>query len=168
MADAVKIRNFRPEDLKRLQDIAVEAWKPIYAEYRRKLGDEIFEQVFPGGSERKRGQVASFAEKSPERLLVAETPEGKVVGFATYYVNQENKVGMVGNNAVDRTAGLKGVGQALYAEVFRRMREEGMTLAKVETGFNDEGHAPARRAYERAGFGANGEHTEDTTYYKKL
>lgn len=168
MADAVKVRDYRPEDLERLQDIAVEAWKPIYDEYRRKLGDEIFEQVYAGGSERKRGQVASFAERSPEHLVVAETPEGKVVGFATYYLREDIKVGDIGNNAVDRSCGLKGVGQALYAEVFRRMRAAGMTVARVDTGYNDEGHAPARRAYERAGFGANGEHTESTLYFKKL
>ena len=166
--DNVIIRPYRPEDLPRLQEIAVQAWTPIYAEYRRKLGDEIFEQVYAGGAERKRGQIASFAEKSPERMVVAETPEGKVVGFATYNLREEIKVGDIGNNAVDRTCGLKGVGQALYAEVFRRMRAAGMTVARVDTGYNDEGHAPARRAYERAGFGANGEHTESTLYFKKL
>ena len=39
-----------------------------------------------------------------------------------------------------------------------------MTYAKVATGLDD-AHAPARRAYERAGFDIK---VEDVTYYKKL
>jgi hypothetical protein len=44
------------------------------------------------------------------------------------------------------------------------MKEQGVKVATVLTGL-DEGHAPARRAYEKIGFEKNLKHI---TYYKKL
>jgi hypothetical protein len=43
------------------------------------------------------------------------------------------------------------------------MREQGVIVAMVETGA-DEGHAPARRCYERSGFGL----LVAARYFKKL
>ena len=40
----------------------------------------------------------------------------------------------------------------MYGFALQRMREAGMTAATVGTG-GDPSHAPARRAYEKAGFG---------------
>ena len=40
----------------------------------------------------------------------------------------------------------------MYELVLERMREQGMLLATVGTG-GDPSHAPARRAYEKVGFG---------------
>ena len=44
-----------------------------------------------------------------------------------------------------------GIGTALTLFALERLREAGMGVAMVETG-GDPGHAPARRAYEKAGF----------------
>jgi hypothetical protein len=40
----------------------------------------------------------------------------------------------------------------MYRHVLARMREGGMAVASVGTG-GDPSHAPARRAYAKAGFG---------------
>lgn len=165
MTAEIKIRSYEPEDLPRLQDIAVRAWQPIYEERKRLIGEELFNMFCPIGSECKREQVQLFAERTPEHMIVAVDAAGCPVGFATYYINQENRTGMIGNNAVDKTSGLKGVGQALYAEIFRRLKEAGMEAVQVNTGL-DAAHAPARRAYERAGFGEA--RFESVTYVKKL
>ena len=61
------------------------------------------------------------------------------------------KFGNITNNALDPHCGEKGVGQEMYQAVLERFRAEGMKAATVQTGL-DEAHAPARRAYERAGF----------------
>lgn len=161
----ITIRPFKPEDLPRLQDIAVRAWIPIYEERKRLIGEDLFNQLFPTGSECKREQLRAFAEQTPEHMVVAVDGEGCPVGFATFYINQESKIGTLCNNAVDKTSALKGVGQALYAEVFRRLKDAGMEVVQVNTGLDD-AHAPARRAYERAGFDPVG--IESVTYYKKL
>jgi len=48
--------------------------------------------------------------------------------------------------------------------VLNLFRQEGLKYAMVGTGM-DEGHAPARRAYEKAGFDIP---RTDVTYYKYL
>ena len=49
-------------------------------------------------------------------------------------------------------------------KALEEMRQEGMIAVTVSTGL-DEGHAPARRAYERAGFE---KHLDSVTYCKML
>ena len=164
MAD-FSIRLFEENDLLRVQDIAEQAWKPIFDSYRNLLGNDILSQTRPLAEKDKRDQLASWAKNHPDKIIVAVDNSGRIIGFATWYLNEVNKVGIINNNAVDKTSGYKGVGQALYAELFRIFKEAGMTIAQVTTGL-DEGHAPARRAYQRAGFGEA--KLESVTYYKKL
>jgi hypothetical protein len=54
--------------------------------------------------------------------------------------------------------------QQMYAFALDRFRSEGMRWANVDTGLDD-GHAPARRAYERAGFDIS---ISSIRYYKEL
>jgi GNAT superfamily N-acetyltransferase len=62
------------------------------------------------------------------------------------------RVGEIGLNAVHPDHAGQGVGTAMYRHVLARMREGGMAVASVGTG-GDPSHAPARRAYAKAGFG---------------
>ena len=52
----------------------------------------------------------------------------------------------------------------MYNFVLEKMREEGMLYAKVHTGLDD-GHIPARRAYQKVGFEKN---LPSVDYYMKL
>ncbi len=161
----ITIRPFKPGDLQTAQDISVGRYEKIYAVLRGRIGEAMFEQVRPHAEQAKRDAVARQAAEHPEWFVIAEDGNGSIIGFATYHLDEAHKVGIIGNNAVAKDCGLKGVGQALYAELFRRFREAGMTAAQVATGLDD-GHAPARRAYIRAGFDPVG--IESVTYYKKL
>ncbi|WP_437957583.1 GNAT family N-acetyltransferase [Sorangium sp. So ce119] len=58
---------------------------------------------------------------------------------------------MIGLNAVDPAHAGKGIGTAMYEFALARMRQSGMKVATVATG-GDPSHAPARRAYRKAGF----------------
>ena len=73
-------------------------------------------------------------------------------------------IGEIGNNAVHPDWRQKGIAQQLYAAALQHFRDQGMRFARVQTGM-DGAHAPARRAYERAGFDI---HHEDITYHMKL
>ena len=57
----------------------------------------------------------------------------------------------------------KGLGTELNKFALRKFKECGMKLASLGTG-GDEGHAPARRSYEKAGYTA----LPLVRYYKKL
>lgn len=157
------IRTYRSGDLPILMDIGNRAWQGIYRMFRETYGEELFETIVPDSTTVKGEQVRSHCTAHPERTLVCEE-DGRIVGFITFQLDPERGIGTIGNNAVDPDCGLKGIGQQMYAAVFERFRQAGMRFAKVTTGM-DEAHAPARRAYERAGFHIR---HEDVTYYREL
>ena len=157
------MRPCRPEDLETVADIADRAWRGIHASYRRILGDEIFLAMRPRHETSKGDEVRSSFERSPDWCWVCEK-EGRVVGFITCTMDPEKRFGTIGNNAVDPSCPLKGIGQQMYAFVLEQFRRNGMRYATVGTGL-DEGHARARRAYERAGFSIR---LDKTQYYMKL
>jgi ribosomal protein S18 acetylase RimI-like enzyme len=157
------VRNYRPEDLPAIRDIGDRAWRGIYRMYRETYGEELFGILVPRPDTVKGEQVDSHCAAHPDWVVVCE--EGsRIIGFATYSIDAARRIGEIGNNAVDPDCGLKGIGQQMYAEVFRRFRALGMRFARVRTGM-DWAHAPARRAYDRAGFTIR---NEDVTYHMKL
>jgi ribosomal protein S18 acetylase RimI-like enzyme len=157
------IREYKQEDLSTIMDIANRAWQGIYDMYLETYGEELFSLVTPDRYSVKGEQIKSHAQKHPDWLYVCEE-DGKIVGFVTIHIDAEKKIGEIGNNAVDPTCGLKGIGQQMYKAALERFSKEGMKYAKVGTGL-DPAHAPARRAYERAGFNIK---TESVMYYKRL
>ena len=157
------IRLFQPSDLEPMVAIARKAWKKIFEGFRQQLGDELYTILYGNRLQDKRYQLTEFTAKFPRQCYVCER-NGKIVGFVTFGLNRETKTGILTNNAADPDSGEKGVGQEMYAAVFERMRQEGMIAVTVSTGL-DEGHAPARRAYERAGFE---KHLDSVTYCKML
>ena len=157
------IRKFKREDLPVIMDIGNRAWRGIYKMFRETYGDELFRLITPDETTSKGKQIKAHCERHPEWVLVCEA-EGRVVGFVTFSLNTDRKIGTIGNNAKDPDCGLKGIGQEMYKAAFEYFREHGMTYASVHTGL-DHAHAPARRAYERAGFNIC---HEDVDYYMKL
>jgi len=111
----------------------------------------------------KGNQIRSHCQRHPEWTFVAEE-QGRIVGFVTFRLDRDSQIGVIGNNAVDPDCGLKGIGQQMYAAVLDHFRQQGMKAAKVGTGL-DWAHAPARRAYERAGFDRK---HENVTYWQTL
>jgi len=157
------VRPYRPGDLPIIMDIANRAWRGIYRMFREIYGDELFELLVPDERTSKGEQVRAHCERHPEWVFVCEE-EGRIVGFVTFRLDFDRKIGEIGNNARDPDCDLKGIGQQMYKAVFDYFRKHGMLYAKVFTGL-DYAHAPARRAYERAGFNIRHECVE---YFMKL
>ncbi len=157
------VRAYREADLPRLMDIGTRAWEHIYAGFRQTFGEELFKIIVPDVRTVKSEQIRRHCTEHPDRVLVCEV-QGQAVAFLTYNLWQEKSFGEIGNNAVDPDWRHRGLAQLLYAAVFERFRAAGMRFARVMTGL-DEAHAPARRAYERAGFNIR---DQSVTYYRKL
>jgi ribosomal protein S18 acetylase RimI-like enzyme len=157
------VRSYRSEDLAWLMETANKAWCGINASYRRAYGDELFVLLVPNEHTRKGEEMRGICREHPENVFVCEE-NGRRAGFIHLVFDRTRRIGEIGNNAVDPECGLKGIGQQMYHFAFERFRAEGMGYATVQTGL-DEGHAPARRAYERAGFDIS--HSK-ITYYRKL
>jgi ribosomal protein S18 acetylase RimI-like enzyme len=157
------IREYRPDDLEAVMDIGNRAWREIYEMFRECYGDELFELLVPDERTAKGEQIKAHCERHPEWVYVCEEAD-RVVGFVTFSLSANTKIGVIGNNAVDPACGLKGIGQQMYRAVFDHFCAHGMVYAKVQTGL-DHAHARARRAYERAGFDIC---HQDIEYYMKL
>ena len=163
-AAQITLRLARPEDSLRCQEIAVAAWEPIYAWRRGALGEEIFQTLHPHGPEAKAPQIAGAFERHLDWIVVAEAADRQVVGFVTYRLDHDLRVGEIGNNAVDPAWQGHGIATRLYREVLDRFRAAGMRVARVTTGLDD-GHAPARAVYEKVGFTVG---APSVTLYQKL
>lgn len=151
MPSSMNIRRATPRDASRLQVVREAAFVPVFASFRSILGDEIYERAQRHEDEAQAGLLDEmFGAESIWELYVAEL-EGTAVGFVSVRLDSEKKVGEIGLNAVDPAYAGKGIGTALYDFALERMKTAGMRVATVATG-GDPSHAPARRAYRKAGF----------------
>lgn len=146
------IRAFDPADFPHLDEIRRLAFEPVFASFRRIVGPDIAEVAFATAEAEQAAHLKSLCDAdSPARVFVAALG-GVLAGFVAVALNHEQKTGEIGLNAVHPDHAGQGVGTALYDYALDFMRMEGMLVASVGTG-GDESHAPARRAYEKAGFG---------------
>jgi GNAT superfamily N-acetyltransferase len=145
------MRPVRADEQHHLDRVRQAAFAPIFASFRSILGDDIYD-LAQAREDEAQGEllVALLAPESGWEVYAAEVA-GTVVGFVSIRLNQETQVGEIGLNAVHPEHASKGVGTAMYDFAIVRMKEAGMRVATVATG-GDPSHAPARRAYEKAGF----------------
>ncbi len=164
MADDVVIRPAREDDLDAVCELAELAWQPIYAEFRRRLGDDLDSRLRPQVKGLKEAQVRQAFAQHPECMIVSEIA-GRIAAFATFFVvDPEKKIGEIGNNAVHPDFQGRGLARKQYERIFEELRKLGMEYVRVTTGLDD-AHAPARRAYEAVGFDRN---LPQLTYYREL
>lgn len=141
------------DDLPKLQQIRQAAFAPVFASFRAILGDEIAAITQANDDAEQAEYLASlFAPNSGWELYVALLAN-EIVGFVSVQLNEETSVGEIGLNAVQPEAAGQGIGTAMFQFALDRMKAAGMRVATVGTG-GDPSHAPARRAYEKAGFSA--------------
>jgi GNAT superfamily N-acetyltransferase len=77
---------------------------------------------------------------------------GRPVGFVAIALNAfHQRMGVIDIIGVDPDYQRRGISSALTEIAAKHVRDRGMDIAVVETG-GDPGHAPARAAYETAGF----------------
>ncbi|HPX51640.1 MAG: TDP-fucosamine acetyltransferase [Deltaproteobacteria bacterium ADurb.BinA179] len=146
-----KMRRAGNHDLPVLQKIRAAAFTPVSASFCKMLGESLYELVQAREDEAQPELLASLlAHGSPWELFVAEVA-GEVAGFVALRLNQETLVGEIGLNAVHPDHAGQGIGTAMYEFALSRMKAGDMRAATVATG-GDESHAPARRAYRKAGF----------------
>ena len=151
-ASGPDIRPFEPGDLPAVQRVREAAFEPVFRSFRGIVGVEIAAVAFAhADAEQARLLDGICGAASGYQALVAAVG-GEVVGFVTFTIDAEKRTGEIGLNAVHPEHAGRGVGTRMYERALARMREAGMVLATVSTGA-DPSHAPARRAYEKAGFG---------------
>ena len=148
-----EFRLARPEDLARLQAIRRAAFAPVFESFRSLLGDEIYDLAQRRGDEAQEGLLASLMTPDSNKALYVVHLGDLIVGFVGVLFDHETHVGEIGLNAVDPAHAGQGIGTEMYEFALTLMKQAGMKVATASTG-GDPSHAPARRAYQKAGFDA--------------
>lgn len=144
------IRPYADRDADAVVRLALRAWAPVFASIEQAMDAEVYHTFYPDGW-RKSQRAAVEAALAEQDAWVAEHG-GAPVGFVSVVLHPGDSIGEIHMIAVDPDHQGKDVGTALTKHAVDRMREAGMEVAMVEAG-GDPGHAPARRTYEKAGFG---------------
>jgi len=140
------IRPFRPDDLPRVQSITISSFEGVSID--RNIESEFGVVAGKDWTERKSRDVTTDCEVQPEGVFVAEV-DGAVVGYVTTRLDRFTGIGRIPNLAVDATQRGQGLGTHLIEHAIQWMRDQGMSMAKIETLVqNERGQA----LYPRFGF----------------
>jgi ribosomal protein S18 acetylase RimI-like enzyme len=159
---AMRIEPYSPRHLDAVIRLSLRAWAPVFGSIRRAMDVDVYRTLLPDWRVSQRQAVEGVCAAEDTQVWVA-VEAGAPVGFVAVKLHAETREGELSMIAVDPDVQRRGVGTALTAFALERMREAGMAVAMVETG-GDPGHAPARRLYERLGFGR----FPIARYFKKL
>ena len=159
-ATEVQIVPAQEEHVAPCVEIALKLWTIIHGEYAKRIGDDIHDVTGAGWQDAHRINIANQQRKPTSLVALLD---GKVVGFCGCRV-ENGVLGVIGYNGVDPAYRGRGIARYLYEAAFDSFRNQGIRCARVYTG-RDDGHGPARRAYEKAGFDKK---IINTTYYKIL
>lgn len=159
MTESIRIEPALPEHAEACARISVQVYEIIHDVYKEHLGAELHDAIMGNWAGQKASDI--IAQIGRGQSFVALCGD-RVVGFAGY--RMEGDMGVIANNAVDPEFRGRGIAGLLYARVLEEMKKAGAKYARVHTGLDD-GHAPARRAYEKAGFRKN---LPSVMYYKEL
>jgi GNAT superfamily N-acetyltransferase len=147
------IRPFEPRDLPALQSIRQAAFEPVFRSWREIVGAEIADIVLTRADDDQAKLLDDICAAGSGHHVLVVTVGEQVVGFVTFTIDSARRTGEIGLNAVHPDHAGRGLGTWMYEHVMARMKELGLLLASVGTG-GDPSHAPARRAYDKAGFGS--------------
>ena len=159
----IQIRPYTTADHDAVIQLSLLAWEPVFAAWERILGPDLYPiAIYPDWRKSQAEVVEKVIAIEHMHTWVADV-DGVVAGFVCYELNDETKVGEVQLLAVHPGYQNQGIGAQLNLFALQKLKEGGMKLAVVGTG-GDEGHAPARRSYEKAGYTG----LPLMRYYKKL
>jgi GNAT superfamily N-acetyltransferase len=146
------LRPFEPGDLPALQHIRQAAFEPVFRSFRDIVGAEIAAIAFTHADADQAKLLDDICTAGSGHHVLVVTVGMEIVGFVSFTVDTDKRTAEIGLNAIHPRHAGRGLGTWMYKHVLTRMKELGAALATVGTG-GDPSHAPARRAYEKAGFG---------------
>lgn len=149
------LRSLRPDDVPALIALAKRAWADVEASVDAVLGSPLDRLATPSWAAHHEAVVRDACESAESSMVVAESESGELTGFVAFTVRPESPgmsvYGEITALAVDPSARRSGLGRRLLGRAVDELRAAGVPVIMVETG-GDDGHGPARRLYESAGF----------------
>ncbi len=148
------IRPLAESDVDAVVELSLRAWTPVFESFRTVMGEAVYRHLYPDWRAMQAAAVEGVLRDAGTSTWVAEDG-GRPVGFVAVVHHDEthgepnsSEIDMV---AVDPEHQRRGIADALIAHAVEEARAHGSVLAVIGTG-GDPGHAPARAAYEKAGF----------------
>jgi ribosomal protein S18 acetylase RimI-like enzyme len=135
----------------------------VFDSLQNAIEGEVYQTFYPDSwrvSQQKAVEDVCTAEDTKVWVAI---DSGSIVGFVAVKLDSESGIGEIYMIAVDPNRQRLGIGTALMEFALDRLKDAGMSVAMVDTG-GDLGHAPARRTYEKLGFGL----LPIARYFKKL
>ena len=159
----MQITPYQPQHLEAVVDLSLRAWAPVFDSLRNVLDPEVFQAFYPNGWQISQQQAVEAVCADENNHVWVAIDDDSTAGFVAVKLHTADSMGEIYMIAVDPARQGRGIGAALTAFALDWIKDAGMTLAMVETG-GDPGHAPARRTYEKQGFGL----LPVARYFKKL
>lgn len=159
----LQILPFEERHREQIVALSLRAWRPVFEKFQPAVPAYVFRAFYPRGWEvRQAADIEAILGNDAVRKWVACDGDA-VCGWVGVRTHPEDNMGEIHILAVDPDRQREGAGRALLDTAFGYLREEGMTMAMVETG-DDPGHAASRATYERCGF----ERWPVARYFRKL
>lgn len=159
----MQIKPYDSRQLDAVVRLSLRAWTPVFDSIQEAMNPDIYQEFYPDGwlvSQQKAVEAVCAAEQTEVWVAV---DDDSIAGFVALKLDSESGLGKIYMLAVDSDYQQRGIGAALTKFALEQMKAAGMSVAMVETG-GDPGHAPARRTYEKMGFGL----LPIARYFKKL
>lgn len=147
----VRIEPYNASDCEAVVDLSLRAWEPVFDALRVEMPAGLFEHYYPQDWRIAQGASVREALANDDMHTWVAVLDNAIVGFATLRLLPEDRMGEIYMIATDPAAQRRGVAALLIAFAEDWMKQQGAVYSVIKTG-NDSGHAPARAAYERAGY----------------
>jgi ribosomal protein S18 acetylase RimI-like enzyme len=159
----MKIQPYDTSHLEAVIRLSLRAWAPVFDSIQSVMNADVYREFYPDDWRVSQQQAVenACAEENIQTWVAIE--DVSTVGFVALRLHPASKMGEIYMIAVDPDYQGRGIGAALTDFALEWMKGAGMSVVMVETG-GDSGHAPARRTYEKAGFGL----LPIARYFKKL
>ena len=131
--------------------LSLRAWEPVFESLRDAMGPAVYRAFYRDDWRAAQRRAVEAVCSSGDLHVWVATEESRTAGFVALKLHPEDRMGEIYMIAVDPDFQRRGIAARLTGHSIDWFRDAGMSIAMVETG-GDPGHAPARRAYEVAGF----------------
>ena len=142
---------YTPDQRDAVVALALRAWAPVFPRTAAERPRFVYDAFYPDGWEARQAQDIGAMLEDGETTCWLIHRDGAIAALLGLRLHPEDRMGEVYVIAVDPAHQGQGIGRRLLDFADDWSRAAGMAMVMVET-VGDSGHAPARRAYEAAGF----------------
>lgn len=159
----MQIKPYASHHLDAIIHLSLRAWTPVFASIQNAMNTDVYQAFYPDNWRVSQQKAVEDVCTTEDTNVWVAMDADSIVGFVVVKLHSEDSMGEIYMVAVDPDFQGQGIGTALIEFALTSMKDAGMSIAMVETG-GDDGHAPARRTYEKVGFGL----LPIARYFKKL